>query len=185
MIKSLLIIFLGLGSTLLVSQPVMTALQQVIVAPGQEVIVLSSAEYRSEMIAFTVAIGACISLIVWVACDNVFFSLQAGIPLILGGTLLGAIVSGFYQAKHLRQATLLIDKESYGPAVALQHLALDTILWAGFFIGLLTRYLMTWIAKRQNNTEVSCSFFKFLIHQSARLRITATLPQKKFRFLFQ
>ena len=67
MIKNILFTVLVILSTLMASQPIMTVLEEVIVPDGYQLIAASPVELRSEVIGFSLAIGACLSLVVGVA----------------------------------------------------------------------------------------------------------------------
>ena len=151
--KNILLIVLIMVSTLIASQPIMTFLEEVILPHGHQVIAATPVELRSEVIAFTVALGACFSLVVGVASYIHLYSLPIRLILVLLPILFGSIVSGFFLAEQVMQVTSLSEEGSLVPAISLKHLNLDKIPWAGFITGLLAVCMMVWFGKRGANTN--------------------------------
>ena len=155
--RNILLLALIMISTLMATQPIMSVLQEVIVPDGHQMIAASPAELRSEVIGFSLAIGACISLVVGVASYIHLYSLPIRLILVLLSILVGSIVSGFILAEQLMQATSLSEGGTLAPAIALKHVNLDKIPWAGFITGLLAVCMMLWLGKRWTNTDTHSS----------------------------
>ena len=151
--KNTLLIALVIVSTLIASQPIMTFLEEVILPHGHQVIAASPAELRSEVMSFTVAIGGCFTLAVGVASYIHLYSLSIRLILVLLPILFGSIVSGFFLAEQVMQATSLSEGATLAPAIALKHVNLDKIPWAGFITGLLAVCTMVWFGKGRGNTN--------------------------------
>ena len=151
--KNILLIVLIMVSTLMASQPIMSVLQEVIVPHGHQMIAASPAELRSEVISFTIAIGACFSLAVGVASYMHLYTLPVRLILVILAILFGSIVSGFFLAEQVMQATSLSEGGTLAQAISLNHLNLDKIPWAGFITGLLAVCMMVWFGKGRGNTN--------------------------------
>ena len=155
--KTVLLIVLIMVSTLMASQPIMSVLTEVIVPHGEPMIAASPVELRSEVLGFSLAIGACISLIVGGAVYIHLYSFPVRLILVLLPILFGSIVSGFFLAEQVMQATSLSEGGNLVPAIALKQLNLDKIPWAGFITGLLAVCMMVWFGKRRANTDTPSS----------------------------
>ena len=155
--KTVLLIMLIMVSTLMASQPIMTILREVIVPDGYHLIAMSPIELRSEVLGFSLAIGACISLVVGAAGYSQIYSLPVRLILVLLPILFGSIVSGFFLTEQVMQATSFSREGSLVRAIALKDVNLDTIPWAGFITGLLAVGMMLWVGKRQANTNTPSS----------------------------
>ena len=155
--KTTLLTALVIISTLMTSQPIMAVLEEVIVPPGYHMIAASPVELRSEVIGFSLALGACISLVVGVAGYTHAYSLQVRLMFVLLPILFGSIVSGFFLSDQVMQATTLTMEGSLARAIALKDVNLDKIPWAGFFTGLLAVGMMIWVGRRQANSDTPSS----------------------------
>ena len=155
--KNILLIVLIIISTLMASQPIMTILVEVIVPHGHQMIAMSPVELRTEVLGFSLAIGACISLVIGVAGYIQWYSLPVRLIFVLLPILVGSMVSGFFLAEQLMQATSLSEGGNLVPAIALKQLNLDQIPWAGFITGLLAVSMMLWFGERRANTDTPSS----------------------------
>ena len=153
--KNILLIVLVILSTLMISQPIMTVLKEVIVPDGYHLIAMSPLELRSEVIGFSLAIGACLSLVVGVAGYIHSYSLPIRLMFVLLPILLGSIVSGFFLTEQVTQATSFSMEGSLARAIALKDVNLDKIPWAGFITGLLAVSMMLWGGKKRTNTDTN------------------------------
>ena len=151
--KNILLIVLIMVSTLMASQPIMSVLEEVIVPHGHQVIAATPVELRSEVMSFTIAIGACFSLAVGVASYIHLYTLPVRLILVILPILFGSVVSGFFQAEQVMQVTSLSEEGNLVPAIALKHVNLDKIPWAGFFTGLLAMCMVVWSRRRHANTN--------------------------------
>ena len=154
MIKTILLLVLIMVSTFMASQPIMTVLEKVIVPTGYQTIASSPVELRSEIIRFSLAIGACLSLVVGVAGYNDSYSLPVRLMFVLLPILFGSIVSGFILTEQVMQATSFSKEGSLVRAIALKDVHLDKIPWAGFITGLLATCMMLWFGKRRTNMDI-------------------------------
>ena len=151
--KNILLIVLIMVSTLMASQPIMSVLEEVIVPHGHQMIAMSPVELRTEVLGFSLAIGASISLVIGVAGYIQWYSLPVRLIFVLLPILVGSMVSGFFLAEQLMQATSLSEGGNLVPAIALKQLNLDQIPWAGFITGLFAMGMMLWFGKRRANTD--------------------------------
>ena len=131
----------------------MAVLEEVIVPPGYQMIAASPLELRSEVIGFSLAIGACITLVIGVAGYLHSYSLPVRLVVVLLPILFGSIVSGFFLTEQVMQATSFSREGSLVRAIALKDVNLDTIPWAGFITGLLAVGMMLGVGKKRTNTD--------------------------------